>query len=52
MSVEQRAHVQQLVTRDVEAALRLAKSIADPWYRCQALTTVAEALPPLPSLIV
>jgi hypothetical protein len=45
VSVEQRRHVQQLVARDADAALRLAKTIADPWYRCQALTTVAEALP-------
>ncbi|QZA82275.1 hypothetical protein [Deefgea piscis] len=37
-----RKQVNQIVSQDIDAAYLLAKSIRHPWYRCQALSAVAE----------
>lgn len=42
---EARNRVGHLATTDWPEALRLARSIRDPWFRCQALSTVAERCP-------
>ena len=41
--VQGRADVQRLVPRSLDQALARARSIPHPWYRCQALSFVAEA---------
>jgi len=41
--VRGRSEVGRLLTSDRDEALRLARAIRHPWYRCQALTYVAEA---------
>jgi len=40
--VTDRAKVTELVARDYDKALALARKIDHPWYRCQSLSTVAE----------
>jgi hypothetical protein len=40
--VHGRSHVDSLVKYDPEGALKVARAINHPWYRCQALSTVAE----------
>lgn len=42
--VAARARVGKLAPRDVAGALRTARGIEHPWYRCQALATAAEHL--------
>lgn len=37
-----RARVQELVLADPREALKIARAICHPWYRCQALSMVAE----------
>jgi hypothetical protein len=39
-----RGRVHQFVAKHVNEALSLAKTIAHPWYRCQALAEVGEML--------
>jgi hypothetical protein len=39
-----RARVDALAPSDAKAALQIARAIKHPWYRCQALTKVAEHL--------
>jgi hypothetical protein len=41
-SVALRRQVDTIVKQDISEAYRLAKSIVHPWYRCQALATVAD----------
>lgn len=43
--VQARARVDALAETDPEHAARLARAIAHPWYRCQALTAVARVHP-------
>ena len=43
--VQGRARVKQLIRVDAVEALRVAEDIKHPWYRCQALSLVGEALP-------
>jgi hypothetical protein len=42
--VRGRAQVDRLALVDPAAALRLARTIAHPWYRCQSITAAAEHL--------
>ena len=39
-----RREAQALARTDARRALRVARAIRHPWYRCQALTSVAEAM--------
>jgi hypothetical protein len=43
--VRGRAEVARLIPLDPEGALRLAREIRHPWYRCQAIAYVAAAQP-------
>lgn len=51
--VRGRAAVDELLRfrKDPTAALAMARGIRHPWYRCQSLTAVAQALSPLPDSI-
>ena len=40
-SAEMRDLANELLGRDPDQALRMARSIEDPWYRCQSLAAVA-----------
>ena len=40
-----RAEVARLATQDASRALSVARAIAHPWYRCQALSSVVERNP-------
>jgi len=42
--VEGRREAQALARTDVRRALAVARAIRHPWYRCQALSSVAEAM--------
>ena len=43
--VSGRMRAQQLTAVDPAAALTVARRISDPWYRCQALTSIARTAP-------
>ncbi len=43
-----RARTQELASVDVSAALAVARSVDHPWYRCQALSSIAEVNPAHP----
>jgi len=43
--VEGRARVHALLATNTREALAVARAIEHPWYRCQALAAVAEAIP-------
>ena len=45
--VHQRSEVHALLSTDRREALAVARRISHPWYRCQALTTIAEKSLPL-----
>ena len=49
--VKGRAETSRLLPHDPSRALKIARSIHHPWYRCQALTAVAEAQHSVPLLI-
>ncbi|MES2460887.1 MAG: hypothetical protein V4671_09900 [Armatimonadota bacterium] len=40
-STQQRDHVSQIAESRPKEALKIARAIEDPWFRCQALTAVA-----------
>jgi hypothetical protein len=42
--VQGRARAEKLALTDPQAALKVARAIRHPWYRCQALSTVAKHL--------
>jgi hypothetical protein len=42
--VQGRAEATRLARTDTKAAFAVARKIAHPWYRCQALTAIAEEL--------
>src|SRR4030095_7238070 len=43
--VRERARVSDLAATDNHSALKIARGIEDPWYRCQSLACVARFAP-------
>lgn len=49
--VKGRAETSRLLEHDSHSALKVARAIGHPWYRCQALAAVAESQHSVPLLI-